>query len=41
MPPGDAGGRFRAGNTGPSLTLDALDCARVMAGRRPDGDVPD
>jgi uncharacterized protein (TIGR03083 family) len=38
---GDAGGRFRAGNTGPSLTLDALDFARMMAGRRPDGDVPD
>jgi len=38
---GDAGGTFRAGNAGPLLALDALDFARVMAGRRPDGDIPD
>jgi uncharacterized protein (TIGR03083 family) len=37
---GPAGGTFRAGHTGPSLSLDALDFARVMAGRRPDGDLP-
>jgi len=36
---GEAGGTFRAGDSGPSLTLDALDFARVMAGRRPDGDL--
>jgi uncharacterized protein (TIGR03083 family) len=38
---GDAGGVFRIGTGGPALTLDALDFARVMAGRRPEGDVPD
>jgi uncharacterized protein (TIGR03083 family) len=38
---GDAGGVFRTGPGGPALTLDALDFARVMAGRRPEGDVPD
>jgi len=37
---GEAGGTFRAGGPGPSLTLDALDFARVMAGRRPDGSIP-
>ena len=38
---GDAGGVFRTGSGGPALTLDALDFARLMAGRRPEGDVPD
>jgi uncharacterized protein (TIGR03083 family) len=38
---GDAGGVFRTGSGGPELTLDALDFARLMAGRRPEGDVPD
>jgi uncharacterized protein (TIGR03083 family) len=37
---GAAGGTFRAGHSGPSLTLDALDFARLMAGRRTDGDLP-
>jgi uncharacterized protein (TIGR03083 family) len=37
---GEAGGTFRSGHSGPSLTLDALDFARLMAGRRPDGDIP-
>lgn len=38
---GEAGGTFRSGSAGQSLTLDALDFARLMAGRRPDGDIPD
>lgn len=38
---GDAGGVFRTGAGGPALTLDALDFARLMAGRRTEGDVPD
>jgi hypothetical protein len=38
---GEAGGEFRMGHGGQSLTLDALDFARVMAGRRPEGQVPD
>ena len=38
---GDAGGTFRVGKEGQTLTLGALDFARVMAGRRPDGEVPD
>ena len=37
---GEAGGHFRAGQDGPSLTMASLDFARLMAGRRPDGDVP-
>ncbi len=37
---GEAGGIFRVGESGPSLTLSALDFARMMAGRRTDGDVP-
>lgn len=37
---GAAGGAFRAGQGGQVLTLDALDFARVMAGRRPDAPVP-
>jgi len=37
---GAAGGAFRTGQGGQSLALDALDFARLMAGRRPDGDVP-
>ena len=37
---GDAGGSFRAGTGGDSLTLDGLDFARILAGRRPDGEVP-
>ncbi len=38
---GDAGGTFGAGRAGEHLTLDALAFARLMAGRRPDGDIPD
>jgi hypothetical protein len=38
---GDAGGTFRSGRAGQQLRLDALDFARLMAGRRPDGDIPD
>jgi uncharacterized protein (TIGR03083 family) len=38
---GDAGGAFTDGQGGESLTLDALDFARLMAGRRPDSPVPD
>lgn len=38
---GDAGGSFRAGDTGQLLTLDALDFARLMAGRHPEGEIPD
>jgi uncharacterized protein (TIGR03083 family) len=38
---GPAGGMFGAGAGGQELTLDALDFARVMAGRRPDSAVPD
>ncbi|MFI5099767.1 MAG: maleylpyruvate isomerase family mycothiol-dependent enzyme [Actinomycetes bacterium] len=38
---GVAGGAFRAGAAGPDLTLDGLDFARLMAGRRPDGEIPD
>jgi len=37
---GDAGGTFGIGR-GDTLTLDGLDFARLMAGRRPDGDIPD
>ena len=37
---GDAGGTFRTGLGGQSMTLDALDFARVMAGRRPESEVP-
>jgi len=37
---GTAGGTFAHGNSGPALTLDALDFARLMAGRRPDCDLP-
>jgi uncharacterized protein (TIGR03083 family) len=37
---GDAGGEFAAGAGGDALTVDAVDFVRVMAGRRPDGDVP-
>ncbi len=38
---GPAGGSYRAGRSGPTLTLDALDFARVMAGRVPDTEVAD
>ena len=39
---GPAGGTFTpARGAGSSLSLDALDFARVMAGRRPDSAVPD
>lgn len=38
---GPAGGTFTAGRAGPTLTVDALDFARLMAGRRPDAVVPD
>lgn len=38
---GAAGGEFRVGTGGPTLTLDALDFARVLAGRRPEGEVPE
>jgi len=38
---GDAGGSFRAGEGGPMLTVAAVDFARLMAGRRPEGEVPD
>jgi uncharacterized protein (TIGR03083 family) len=38
---GPAGGAFRRGTTGEPVELDALDFVRVMAGRRPEGDVPD
>jgi uncharacterized protein (TIGR03083 family) len=38
---GDAGGSFRAGDTRQRLTLHALDFARIMAGRRPQGEIPD
>jgi len=37
---GDAGGTFRFGTAGETLSLDAFDFARVMAGRRPDGALP-
>jgi uncharacterized protein (TIGR03083 family) len=37
---GDAGGTFRTGADGPTLTLDGLDFARILSGRRPDADVP-
>jgi len=37
---GAAGGAFSAGQAGQSLTTDALDFARVMAGRRPDREAP-
>jgi uncharacterized protein (TIGR03083 family) len=36
---GPAGGTFRVGRSGSSLTLDALDFARLMSGRRPDAHV--
>ena len=38
---GTAGGTFSAGAGGQALTVDALDFARVLAGRRPDSVVPD
>jgi len=37
---GDAGSTFMIGTAGETLTLDALDFARLMAGRRPDSDTP-
>jgi uncharacterized protein (TIGR03083 family) len=37
---GEAGGTFRSGPSAPTLTLDALDFARLMAGRRPDSHIP-
>jgi hypothetical protein len=37
---GAAGGTFAAGTSGPSLTMDALDFARLMAGRRTDAEIP-
>ena len=37
---GDAGGTFTIGTAGEPLTLDALDFARLMAGRLPDSDTP-
>ena len=33
---GPAGGTFSTGDAAPNLTLDALDFARIMAGRQPD-----
>lgn len=36
---GAAGGTFATGSTGPPLALDALDFARLMAGRRTDAEV--
>ena len=38
---GEAGGTFTIGTAGEPLVLDALDFARLMAGRRPDGEIPD
>jgi uncharacterized protein (TIGR03083 family) len=38
---GPAGGTFQLGRGGPTWQLDALDFARHLAGRRPDGAVPD
>jgi uncharacterized protein (TIGR03083 family) len=38
---GPAGGTFRVGQAGQRLTLDALDFARLMAGRKPEADVAD
>jgi uncharacterized protein (TIGR03083 family) len=38
---GNAGGTFRFGTAGEPLTLDALDFARLMAGRRPEGSIPE
>jgi uncharacterized protein (TIGR03083 family) len=38
---GEMGGTFVSGTDGPSLTLEALDFGRLMAGRRPDGAIPD
>lgn len=38
---GPAGGTFFADGGGPVLEVDALDFARVMAGRRPDSALPD
>lgn len=38
---GPAGGSFRDGTGADPLALDALDFVRVMAGRRPEGPVPD
>ena len=38
---GDAGSSFRSGDTGQQLTLDALDFARLIAGRRTQGEIPD
>lgn len=37
---GPAGGTFQLGRGGAALQLDALDFARHLAGRPPDGDVP-
>ena len=38
---GDAGGRFQAGHGGEQMQMPALDFARLMAGRRPDTQIPD
>jgi uncharacterized protein (TIGR03083 family) len=38
---GEAGGSFHAGHGGQRLTMAALDFARLMAGRRPDSEIPD
>ena len=38
---GAAGGSFHSGTAVRPLTLDAVDFARLMAGRRPDGIIPD
>ena len=38
---GAAGGTFAAGDGGEAITVDALDFARLMAGRRPDSAIPD
>jgi uncharacterized protein (TIGR03083 family) len=38
---GDAGGTFTTGTALEPLTLDALDFARLMSGRRPDSHTPD
>jgi uncharacterized protein (TIGR03083 family) len=38
---GAAGGDFRHGAGAPPLELDALDFVRIMAGRRPDAEIPD
>lgn len=38
---GAAGGTFTAGSGAETVTLDALDFARLMAGRRPEAGIPD